>query len=103
MKHLGQMWLLKKARKVSNPSYEVTSNYSGLLGSSDIEILSDEEIFGLPAEAPTQNPDAGNPSPSSTGEIFDSDEEIFQPVGLKSSSPPSSENAQSCQLFCNSS
>lgn len=97
MKHLRQMSLLKRARKVSNASHEVTPNYSGLLGSSDIEILSDEEVFGLSAEAPTQNPKAGNPSPSSTGEIFDSDEEIFQPVGLKSSSPPSSEKVQSCQ------
>lgn len=33
----------------------ITDN--GLLGSSDIEILSDEEVFGLSAEVVTQNPE----------------------------------------------
>lgn len=73
----------------------ITDN--GLLGSSDIQILSDEEVFGLPAEAVTQNPEPRNASPSPTDEIFDSDEEVFQPVEVKSKISAPSEKIQSCQ------
>lgn len=71
--------------------------HNGLLGSSDIEILSDEEVFGLSAEAVMQNPEPRNASPSPTDEIFDSDEVVFQPVELKSKVFPPSEKIQSCQ------
>ncbi|XAO27602.1 hypothetical protein I312_106458 [Cryptococcus bacillisporus CA1280] len=93
--HKREAWMGNPSQRANETSTTNVAPQKGEEGSSDIEILSDEEVFGLPAEAPTQNPDAGNHSPSSTGEIFDSDEEIFQPVGLKSSSPPSSEKAQS--------
>lgn len=93
--HKREAWMGNPSQRANETSTTNVAPQKGEEGSSDIEILSDEEVFGLPAEAPTQNPKAVNPSPSSTGEIFDSDEEIFQPVGLKSSSPPSSEKVQS--------
>ncbi|KIR38444.1 DNA dependent ATPase [Cryptococcus deuterogattii 99/473] len=93
--HKREAWMANPSQKTSETSATNNAPQKGEEGSSDIEILSDEEVFGLPAEAPTQNPEVGNPSPSSTDEIFDSDEEVFQPVGLESSSPPSSEKVQS--------
>ncbi|KAE8542179.1 hypothetical protein D1P53_001664 [Cryptococcus gattii VGV] len=92
--HKREAWMANSSRTNETSTTNVAPQ-KGEEGSSDIEILSEEEVFGLPAEVPTQNPEAGNRSPSPTDEIFDSDEEIFQPVGFKSSSPPSSEKVQS--------
>lgn len=92
----------KREALMANPSLRASETSASNVtsqkekeGSSDIEILSDEEVFGLSAEVVTQNPEPRNASPSPTDEIFDSDEVVFQPVELKSKIFPPSKKIQS--------